>query len=209
MKYVQNDEIINVYRYLNAVKNAYGADTPEYKHLRTRVFDHIFKSVSYLPTKVAGRYSKFADREDLLQIGKYALYRAIRTFDCTKGNHFFSWSYLWLVKSIKIEAHRQRRYKETFPTKDMNTLESLSKSVVDTETLYNERLNAYCIDVALKGTSETYSKILRMSFGIGAEMMSLRDIGKEVGKSHEWVRTARARALDGLKRNKYIAEAAL
>ena len=209
MKFVQNDDVLNVYRFLNVVKGLYGKDTPEYTHLRTRVLDSIFKSVSYLPNNVSERYSKFADKEDLMQVGKYALYRAIRTFDCTKGSYFFSWSYLWLVKSIKLEAHRQRKYKENFFSKDMNTLASLSKSFTDTGALYDEKINAYCVGLALDATNETYSKILKLSFGIGSEAVSLRDIGKEVGKSHEWVRTARTRALDSLKSNKYIIEASL
>ena len=154
----------------------------------------LLKVSSFIPLTLASKYRRYANYNDLLQIGFEALWRAINVFDTSKNDNFLGWAFLVTRQAICREALREKKYLDTY------ILSGLSVGHDNSYEFEEDLLNAQeekVIKMAIDQLGGEYKSLL---LDIYINSRSLRDVGKSMGISHESVRRAKDEAIDHLKR---------
>lgn len=165
--------------------------------------EKIFRLTSFIPEHLAYKYRKFSFYADLLQIGKMALFAAIRCFDPEKCPNFYGWAYPWVKKSVGMAAFRQKQYAEIFDFS--SNWDRLSQEVVGEqdpeEILFGKELSVVLFKASGK-TGRDPSYIINSLYGLGDyAKKSISVIGDKRSLSRHRVRKLRDRALAQMRRD--------
>lgn len=165
-------------------------EMPEHK---TKLSKELMKGVSYIPLKITSKYKKFTNYKDLLQVGYETLWRAILTFDINKSDNFHYWARRWIKQKVAIAAWREKIYLGTCV---LSGLELEADDLNDFEESILKIEEQHIVNAAVLELDELQSTVMLDIYDDGK---SLRNIGDDIGLSHESVRKIRDSAIDALR----------
>lgn len=202
MQPLSNEEICERFKKLSDIK-----DAQRLRCARRKTYAEVLQASSFLVRRMTMKYRGLDDYDDLYQVGLLILYQAIRTFNYRESPNFYAWCYRWIKKEIAIAAFRQKRYHQRFEVTDTRILriEELADSNPEEYVFSIERQE--CLEKACKVLGKRPGYIIRKLFGVGGQRSSLREIGNNIGLSHEHVRRIKDSALQQLSRDPELVSA--
>ncbi len=81
------------------------ATSPE---LRVKHGQHLINGTKHIANKAIAKYKSYPNFNDLLQTSREILWKALMSYDPSKGTTFSSWSYFWIRKQVSIEAMKNK-----------------------------------------------------------------------------------------------------
>ena len=77
---------------------------------RAKIYEKVLNGTLFVVERLTKKYADFPAHEDLQQVGRYALYRAILSFKPDKCPKFYGWAVRWIKKNIAIAAFKTKKY---------------------------------------------------------------------------------------------------
>jgi RNA polymerase primary sigma factor/RNA polymerase sigma factor len=168
-----------------------------------RVKNTIVQSNLRLVVSIAKRHvASTDDFFSLVSDGNMSLIRAVEKFDYSRGNKFSTYASWAIMKNFARTIPNEFKHRDRFRT----TTEDLFLARQD------NRVNPYVEETAQRTRQRELSKILgrldereqkiisaRFGLGRGAEPLTLKEVGEEMGVTKERIRQLEARALNKLR----------
>lgn len=167
------------------------AEIPEFK---IKHGNQLIRGLSFIPLSAVSKYRKFTNYPDLLQVGYETLWKSIMSFDVSKSNNFFCWSYMWIRQKIAKEALKEKNYLSTYV---LAGLEIEGEESHDFEESIFKTEERHLINSSLLELSKVQHTLILDIYDNGR---SLREIGKNMKLSHESVRKMKEDATSLLKK---------
>jgi len=204
-KFVTNNEIINVFKHIEELKNN-GGGLEKRKEIIT-LQNKIVSDLSFLVYFQARPYRKFSNYEDVVQEGLIGLLRAVRKFNINLFPNFFIYSERWIRHSVKRAASK---FDVVYcPNKKRVVYTGLAESseevcVGSPEEDYAEKEKSQKIREVLNQLPDRDREIVEGIFGFGSTPQVLRKIGPMHNLTHERIRQIKNQVISKLKKNEVL-----
>ena len=178
-----------------------------------KALDKLVRSNLRFAVSVAKQYqNQGMSLPDLINEGNLGLIKAAQKFDETRGFKFISYAVWWIRQSI-IQALAEQSRLVRLPINQSGTLSRLQKvsakfEQVNGRTPSDESLSRE-INCVLHTLSDREAEIIRRSFGIGCQELTIEEISDKFGVTRERVRQIKEKAIRRLKqasRNKSLKQ---
>ncbi len=162
--------------------------------------DHIVECNLPLVLAMAKRTYAAGEYGDLVAEGNVALVRCVDRFDCERGFKFSTYACRALSAAFNRYGKKQLKHKNSAPF-EFDADREMQCSDVEVDQTDDDRIRAIRLalrsgDVAL---TETEHEVMRFRFGLhcpqNPPLLTLQQVGKEIGISKERVRQIQLRAL--------------
>ena len=162
--------------------------------------DHIVECNLALVLAMAKRSYAMGEYGDLVAEGNIALVRCVDRFDCERGFKFSTYACRALSAAFNRFGKKQLRHKRTAPF-EFDSEREPSCSDIDVDQTCDDRVRA--IRIALRSNdvhlTDMEHEVLRYRFGLycpqNPPLLTLQQVGKQLGISKERVRQIQLRAL--------------
>jgi RNA polymerase sigma factor (sigma-70 family) len=146
----------------------------------------LFGKVQYLAERKFNKSKFFSEKDDVLQIIRLGMWRAISSYDYKREFDFFRWMHWNVANSLRDSFSKNQKN---------SAVKKIYKSeAVTTDSCYEDGV---CTIIDVKNLSdERASGVLIRNILFG---LTLAEIGKDIGVSPERVRQIKNKAIKNLK----------
>ena len=176
--------------------------------------DRMVTSNLRLVVSIAKRYQGQMPLGDLVQEGIIGLMRAVDKFDWRRGFKFSTYATWWIrqaigraiqtqSRTIRIPVHLAEREWKAWAAERSLTAELGELAAwegPDLEEQVHSAIEEESVRKALDHLCEAEREVIRLRYGLDGEPVTLREVGKRLGVSHERVRQLESSALEHLAR---------
>lgn len=203
-KWLKNQEILVLFQTLEAEQS---------ETVKKRLYWRIYEGASYLPEKLARarKYHMLQSYQDILQVGKMTLYKAVLSFDSTKCPNFIGWAYPWIKKTMALTARSNIEFFDTFELHgDWTELAEAFAGDEDPEGLFISKEVGNIVHRSLRKTNPNAQSVIAGLFDIDTfDADSLLGVSNKNNLSRRRLMKLRDAAFEQLRNNPEMQAAAL
>lgn len=165
--------------------------------------NHIVQANTRLIVSIAGRLKSSWDAfDEMISTGNFILIRAVERFDYSRGFRFSTYATHSVQRElIRLLGKGRKRQVTEISTSSEILLDSVEDSIVGEFHAEQDRRVRYVRSLIESVLPERERRIVISRFGLNSEerIMTLREIGEEMGLSKERIRQLQIRAVDRLQ----------
>lgn len=155
----------------------------------------LVSGLSFIPLFLAGKYKKYPNYNDILQVGYETLWKTLIDFDVTKSSNFTGCAFFWIRQKMAREASKELILSKNWDLKGL-VVPDMQDGDLESEILHHEEK-----ELAKALLDQLPSEYRDIIFYIYDENTSLRDVGAKMSLSHETVRRMAQDAISTMRKN--------